>query len=420
VAPRCKAVARNELRSERLYCSADEPVNVNSPLAPEESTTQPAHAQARHGVEHYPHLDGLRALAVFGVLVTHFLPAEHTIRRLFNWGEAGVQLFFVLSGFLITCILLRSRERIERGQPLTRALRTFYIRRFLRICPVFYAAIALFALTDLGMMRETWPWHVTYLSNVALIVKGGGLGHTTHFWTLAVEEQFYLVWPIAIILLPERWLFPGVIAAAASAPVFRLAAAALPVPFFVRYALPPACLDALGLGAAYALARTFVAEPRSLNRWLAGSLVLGLAIILGLTAFGDHSRIGSALNTVFMRSGLACVSLWIVARAARGFGGIAGRVLGWWPLAYVGRISYGIYVLHHFVPEALARVPLGRTVAAWPLPLAFLIWSAVSVAVASVSWHLLESPINELKRLFPYDSSPRSVTAPSPRTSSQT
>src|SRR5215475_7898397 len=117
-------------------------------------------------------LDGLRAMAVLAVLWTHYLPEEYWLFGVY-WGGLGVRLFFVLSGFLITGILLKSRQYViqEKQHPLF-AIRQFYIRRFLRIFPLYYTVLALAVLISMPQVKEVLVWHISYLSNVYFALQG--------------------------------------------------------------------------------------------------------------------------------------------------------------------------------------------------------------------------------------------------------
>ena len=149
-------------------------------------------------VSHMPQLDGLRALAVLMVVVHHYVEG--------GWGLAanlGVKLFFVLSGFLITSILLRSRSQSgAAGWNRWRAVRNFYARRFLRIFPLYYLVVALAAILDVEPTREYLAWLLTYTLNLKMAAQGWYIDHFAHFWTLSIEEQFYLIWPWVFYSVP--------------------------------------------------------------------------------------------------------------------------------------------------------------------------------------------------------------------------
>src|SRR5438046_1997723 len=204
---------------------------------------------------HMVQLDALRAFAVLAVLVNHLSPTTSKIfalAKLIGLGGLGVRLFFVLSGFLITGILLRSKSYCEKdGVPVLYELRQFYIRRFLRIIPLFYLVIGLAAALNLPWVRQTFLWHVAFLTNFYIFLHGWK-GLTIHFWSLAVEEQFYLAWPWVILLVSKRRLLAAILVMIAVGPAFRLfiglCTSSDATPIF-----PLSCLDTLGLGALLAL-----------------------------------------------------------------------------------------------------------------------------------------------------------------------
>ena len=350
-------------------------------------------------------LDGLRTLAVVAVVWSHWVP--HEFHFGLPWGT-GVQLFFVLSGFLITGILLDNRPDGDNAQPgaVFLALRRFYARRFLRIFPLFYLVLVVAVVFNVDSIRAVWPWHFGYLSNVYYYLMGpDGFDHFGHFWSLAVEEQFYLVWPFLVLLLPRRalrWALFGLILVA---PVFRAAISGIaPDPQKAHY-LPLSCLDALGIGALFALVirakGTPQISPRALARfclWVGvpGTLVVGYLMRAHLASPAVASA-GHLFMVLFYG--------WVVFTAANGFPGIVGRVLEWGPMVYLGRISYGLYVYHLFSELCLPTVYRWLHVApSWEASVGFrlAVQTALTLAVAVVSWHVFEKPLNDLKRFFPY------------------
>ena len=323
---------------------------------------------------YFPQLDGVRAIAVFMVMAYHFIPG---IDRVAPLGSIGVRLFFVLSGFLITRILLDARTL-----PLGQAMAKFVIRRSLRILPLFYLVLLLAAAIDIGPVRQTFVWHATYLTNAYLYLRGDWHGSISHLWSLAVEEQFYLLWPVVVLLTPLRRL-PLVIASMVCAsPLLRLAVGGP-----MNSVLPLSCVDALGVGALLALPRTApaissigarIGPPLLLaglcaQRWLAPDIASEIAVDLGV----------------------ALVAAWVINSAAHGFSGIAGVVLQSTPMRYLGSISYGTYLLHGFMPYLLGRYVTGFVAMWWPFKAALLM--TCTLAAASLSWHVFERPILSLK-----------------------
>jgi peptidoglycan/LPS O-acetylase OafA/YrhL len=358
-----------------------------------------------------PQLDGVRAVAAGMVVCYHFY---RPIRDYVHLGGIGVRVFFVLSGFLITGILLRTRFSAEASGTAGRgvALRRFYIRRFLRIFPLYYFALAVAWITRVDGARESIAWHTAYLSNVRFFLQNAvdhdkWGGHVAHFWSLAVEEQFYLLWPWVICFAPRRWLPSIALGLAAFGPVFRY------VVFTatgndITSVLLPGCIDSLALGAYLAMSVLPEFESHPLVR------PVGPAVLwTGVALFGAYQA--AALSSgwwtfrqVSFDLAVAILGLWLVANAARGFAGPAGRFLGSTPVRYLGTISYGIYVYHLLLPVIVPKIArrLGYPDFFAPLgdqSLAFLaFYGLITIAVAAASWHAFEAPINRLKDRFEY------------------
>jgi len=188
-------------------------------------------------------LDGLRGLAILGVLGNHFGQYNGN----FQSGWLGVSLFFVLSGFLITRILINQKKLMEENHSgFLYAFKTFYIRRAFRIFPLYYLVLLTLFLFDLNNARQLSFSLITYTFN--FIVSGGNFSGPNHLWSLSVEEQFYLVWPAIVLLspLPKLPYYMGIVFLIA--PLWRLAC------FFLQTTREPmhfstlACLDCLAAG----------------------------------------------------------------------------------------------------------------------------------------------------------------------------
>src|SRR5581483_10470921 len=287
---------------------------------------------------HLVQLDSLRAFAVIGVLVTHYLPKTTTW---FQAGFFGVRLFFVLSGFLITGILLKAGT-LDR----LLTLRQFYARRFLRIFPAFYLVLIVAAALAVPGIRNGFGWYAGYLSNFYFIVHFAHQrnNYAQPFWSLAVEEQFYLVAPAALLFAPRRHLKTILLSAAAVAVAFRTAAVYANWNENAHTYAPTACLDSLGLGSLLAVTRSQGLG----DRWTRWALALGLPLF-GLyvadVIFTYHlpqDRLQhwsySLLHygPIFRDPAIALVGVWLIAGASRGFRGLAGKVLSFAPLVYIG------------------------------------------------------------------------------------
>jgi len=336
-----------------------------------------------------PELDGLRAVAVAAVAYSHWLP---------HWQlgvpfGAGVHLFFVLSGFLITRILLGQRAAQSRAAAVGR----FFLRRALRLFPAFYVVLAGAWLADVPLARATWAWHAAYLSNVFIAGGAAWQGHFSHFWSLAVEEQFYLVWPWIVLWVPARALTAVLVVTALAGPVAHLLAAnrGLAEPFWAL--VPAGSADSLAVGALVALGawRDAAANDR---RW--GRAAVGGAALWSLIGVADAVGGAPWWLAAWRQLAQALVFAWVVWRGVRGVHGPAGRLLTHPAIVGVGRISYGVYLVHAFAPLVL-HAAFGAAgihgVDTWPAGIrALLAWS-VSLGLAGALWTLVEAPAHRWK-----------------------
>lgn len=346
-----------------------------------------------------PQLDGLRTIAVGAVLAQHYEVISHG-------AGYGVHLFFVLSGFLITRILLAERENVTTtGITRRRAFRQFYVRRTLRIFPLYYLVVLAGISFNVADAREYAPWLLTYTINLEMAAQGWYIANFAHFWSLAVEEQYYLVWPWIILLLPRRALIPAALITTAIGPVYRFA---LEIDWkfssggangLWSYIGTPSALDSLGVGSLIAILMNGEASARLLRRAMRWSVPLIAGAATLILQFVE-SR---AVDDVLQDTAAAAFFGWLIYTASRGFTGIAGRVLSAAPMVFIGKISYGVYVYHPLVPPAIARfapyLGLRPPSAVWA---SALLYTCVTIAVATISWYSFERPINQLKRKFPY------------------
>jgi peptidoglycan/LPS O-acetylase OafA/YrhL len=353
-----------------------------------------------------PQLDALRFFAVLGVVIIHnWQPSTHTfLVGWFDWGTLGVRLFFVLSGFLITGILLGGRElasHVPRGR--LSFMRRFYARRFLRIFPVYYAVLFALLIAGVGQIRQIWPWLFSYGTNIFVWDHLAYPYAVPHFWTLAIEEQFYLVWPFVLLFLPRRWLLPFLLALCFLGPAWRLWASfhyALH-DWNAAYTSTPGNVDFLAIGAVLALVAH--ADRDVLERRLTRTVLpigLGMFAVMYWLQHSYDLHAPIALED----TGAALVFCWLIGKASVGFSGAFGRLLEWQPIVYLGKISYGIYIYHLLVPLAIgaAATHFGRTYTNAGFP-NFVVTSLITFVIAALSWTFFERPINGLKRYFRYE-----------------
>jgi peptidoglycan/LPS O-acetylase OafA/YrhL len=354
-----------------------------------------------------PQLDALRAFAALSVLFGHFVWHPPRWLAIVPWAWCGVQLFFVLSGFLITGILLDGRKQVEAGTSRFWMLRQFYIRRFLRIFPLYYALVVAGRIAHVPGFTEDLGWNLAYLTNFYIVLKGAWVSSASHLWTLSVEEQFYLVWPWIILFLPKRRLLPTFVSVVIFAIVYRIVTAG----WFGLNLMPFASLDCFGMGALLAVAQRREKEGSARLRRTICAIGLWLGaplLILGLAWHFPPQSLPGRLGV--MNLALPLLFTPLISSAADGFTGVLGFFLTRRSILYIGRISYGIYIYHLPVQWVIGfKASKWLNGLPWFIPHSLLLLVA-TIALAALSWHLFERPINQLKRLFPYR-----ATRPDPR-----
>jgi peptidoglycan/LPS O-acetylase OafA/YrhL len=351
-------------------------------------------------VKHVASLDGLRGIAVLLVVAFHYFPREVAgpFSAIASAGWMGVDVFFALSGYLITTILYDQRGREQY-------FRNFYMRRVLRLFPLYYS-LFLFALVLTPVLHIQWrPGHlvmVFYGANLVLPFDGSlrwlGPFNLFHTWSLAVEEQFYLVWPWLVgSRMSKRTLRRVCFAGAVGAPLLRLALLHANVQPWLIYQSLPTRIDSLLAGALLAL----MPLPSLRAARIAGGVAV---VVLGFVIWKGHS---SYFLTRSMQglgySALALLSVAVLVMSLWS-GTVAQRVCSWGVLRFYGRYSYGLYLLHYWFSRAF------RSLQDWimqhsvvPAMGAFLSFSVIlfcSTLMAVASYRWLEQPFLRLKERF--------------------
>jgi peptidoglycan/LPS O-acetylase OafA/YrhL len=328
-----------------------------------------APSAASHREGRIVQLDGLRAIAVLAVFAQHAIKAP-------LW--MGVDLFFVLSGFLITGILL---ERKARGQSY---FAYFYARRARRILPP-YVLLMIVSTLLFGLgWAEHWQWYVFFATNIGDALGQAGHDSLNALWSLAVEEQFYIFWPFVVLLVSERTLAIVAGALIVVVPILRALATPLFDSFWPIYYLTPFRMDLLSAGALLAI---LVRRDRHLLEPLKIPALIGFCAALAVLAWLHlHYPRFRAANTPLSNAGLysvslvLCTSLLVMALQSKG---IVKRVLSNSVLVYIGTISYTVYLIHLSVLYALWPLHYNRyATAAAAL--------AITLAYASATWYAFE------------------------------
>jgi peptidoglycan/LPS O-acetylase OafA/YrhL len=365
-------------------------------------------------------LDGLRGIAAIAIVAFHYSYPGILYEKFLYIGHTSLDLFFVLSGFLISSIILSHVE--QKG-----FLRAFYIRRGLRIYPIYYLVVAAYTVLiairpDMGHLRAA-PYYWTFTQNIQHYWFGESpiLSYAlSPTWSLAVEEQFYIAWPLLIGLLGRRWMVPAALASIGLAIGARLGG-------FGPQILITNC-DGFAFGGLLAVALS--GRPAGLDgsrRLSAGFAVVGIATLLylvfglqlgGGAPFEPEGRVAVALY----KSVVACFFACVIGLAVcfEGHPALAPLRARW--LCYVGTISYGIY-LYHLTAIVIASAFVAK-LHLRPELLGFVFAPALCLAISAASWAWIEKPCLRLKDRFKYaasrtktpieaPASPRTATVPS-------
>src|ERR1700722_13661829 len=325
-------------------------------------------------MKYIPQLDGIRAFAILGVFLYHS-PLH------FKGGWAGVDLFFVLSGFLITRILASHRE-----MPIKQYFGTFYMRRARRILPPYIALMIIASLLFGFSWLPTW---YTYLG--AMNFPRVGPPELSMLWSLAVEEQFYLFWPFVVLFVPRRklvWVAVGLIL---TAPLLRAIATPLLTDHWAIYKQTPFRMDTLATGALIGILwDSHAAKIRRIGAYWLLPAVMGLITLAYLSRKGGFSTADFTVrgNVITYEVNLLIVSsIFLWALSDRFTLPLKLPVVRW-----IGRISYSIYLIHITAYTLVRSVVHGRIAVT-------LAAGALCIAYSAVSFYFMELPLTEKRKL---------------------
>lgn len=324
-------------------------------------------------------------------------------------GGFGLDMFFVLSGFLITSILLNAKNKSSEGGRFT-VIKAFFLRRALRIFPVYYLLLLVLFIINYPDIRQYFWYFATYTSNI-LSYRTNSWNHFSHTWSLAVEEQFYLLWPWLVIYIPNKYLryvFSVAVVGGLISTYIAVGVQGRIAPLLMLN-----CLDALGLGGLLALAKL---NRQHYKRFCTAIKIL----VLPAVCFYFYWKAGLFNNHVMpglflMKSVNSVISVWIIILVLNNRSALIERYfLGNRFLNYIGQISYGIYLYHYaytnyffnyvnkfFYDITLPYPWLNKTV--HDSHVDYWIEVAIMILIASVSYRFIEKPILNLKKYFNYN-----------------
>jgi peptidoglycan/LPS O-acetylase OafA/YrhL len=343
-------------------------------------------------MKYIPALDGIRALAILLVLLFHWFPVDHWVNVLPN-GPIGVTLFFVLSGYLISNILMGQ----QAAGTFLHSFKNFVIRRALRIFPVYFLVLlGLLVGKKIGIQvvtnfYEHPVYYWTYFYNHWLEQTQNWSDMLSPYWSLSVEEQFYIVWPFFMLLIPSGKRLLGFL--------WSVVVLGIIARYILVYKLDGigvymiTCVDTFAWGAllAYYLRNGRSAE---LGIWI-GRLWIPV-LILWIILCVMHTD-ADLVKQLFFRSLTSMVSVALLFQAMQE--GILARIFSWTPLRKLGQMSYGVYLYHMLVPDLVYQLA-----ARLQIPLPEDPYHVIGILglflIAAISYRWIEKPIQELKRFF--------------------
>ena len=289
---------------------------------------------------YFKQLDGLRFLAVLAIMSVHWLKISYIITLSNIASNISVDLYFVLSGFLITRILLQQKIKKDANRLSgIQSLKIFYIRRSLRIFPIYYLLIFICIALNITPAREIYPWLMSYTTNF-LRFKVQALGPFGHLWTLAIEEQFYLLFPFFILWIPRTWLKRFLIAGIFLALISRYISLFVFHSTLGVYLFPFCCADALCIGGLLAYSLVYENSIQTIlnKKYL---LILSIIVFLICSCRFINIHINDYLSLLMLRLSISGMCIWIIGTGINNeYKGIMKLILENRLVIYLGKICY--------------------------------------------------------------------------------
>jgi peptidoglycan/LPS O-acetylase OafA/YrhL len=338
-------------------------------------------------------LNGIRAIAVFFVIISHRFPENHILQS-FPLGKYGVDVFFVLSGFLISRGLffqLNSKENDFLSK--SKILKNFFINRSLRIFPIYYLLLLFLFLTK-GIIgnnfKENILWYVFYGTNYLNYIQNKWFGSLAHLWSLSVEEQYYILFPLLLVFVFRKKILLFLVLLIVIGTVY---------PFFVdgnSGILTLSCINAFGIGGLFAYIEVY--KKHFIFSFYKFSLFLSIPILILLVVHNLFDTIPYFSE----RLAISIIAIHIIALCLlKPNSFVVNKILNNKFLNFVGIISYGVYLYHNFLPKYWGFISLKLNIGSNNGQFSyieFLLQTAFIILLSYLSWIIIEKPILKLKK----------------------
>lgn len=348
-------------------------------------------------LDYLKQLDGIRFIAIVMVAIAHYVQWQVTQPVAVNFPFVyGVTLFFVLSGFLITRILL-----VQKNKPVGSTLKVFYLRRIFRIFPIYYLTVIIAFGVGYQEYAELFPWLMTYTINIFHSINPEmDLGDFSHLWSLAVEEQFYLVWPLLVLLIPKKGFLKMALGLVLLSLCYKIYALVVWGNWIEAGSGFLSNLYSLGAGGILGYCSIYKEKIVSRIGGL-GWVITGLAICALSVWYRISYPDDEFFKIIIMQILWVGMFVSLIARATLNHQDYLGRLLSLSWVRYIGRISYGIYLFHLFIPSLFYYLA-PDSIFIQNKYVGFLGFFGVSIGLATLSWFLIEKPIQSIKNRFSY------------------
>jgi peptidoglycan/LPS O-acetylase OafA/YrhL len=341
-------------------------------------------------VKYQQRLDTLRFFSVLLVIISHWLPNSEIVRAIPFMGNIGVGFFFVISGYLITSNLIRLKT-----YSLVDGFKIFYWNRLLRIFPIYYLFLIFFLFYDIEYWNLNAVYFFSYLTNFRIYNVNHWLGLFSHLWSLAIEEQFYLLWPLVILLTSKHRIKHSIIITFLVSLVLKLLTYFSVKSMFIDL-LPYSQFDLFMFGAFLSLYKDKITH-----------VIVSLSLIKNLLIFTMLCLLGYFTGTFYLikNISLGLISVYLILSINLNYA--INKVADIKPLIFLGKISYGLYLYHNFIPlfernivgSEVKNKFMDSVLPNLESPIYHLFLQTILLLTLSItSWYFIEKPILKLKK----------------------